>query len=444
MPKPLFLKPELLEESINETPLKFQQEEIGRIEKNLRQDIKTNKSLILAYLGPYGSGKSVTLNNVFKRLPKEYIKLQFDIWQCPDTENIWENFLIKLLSRIKQKNPDTISKIVAGKKIIWHRLILVSIISMLVYTLLWLLSETYKDNDFIMFLKDFSTSFLPIIVALTGISQIVPFYNTKIKNLHQYEKEIRHAIQKIKHPIVVIIEDVDRSGIAGRRFLETLKCFIRDIEKPLIIICPQESISFGETTYETSGDYNISAPRLNRSIKIYDDVLYSRMTSVLSNTQIKQFLDKVGCTDERLKKTILLLKNACIDHSVLTIRSLKFILRNTLSFIETNPELDPSLVFFFLSYKFVNGKRAGLASSLVKTLVEGNAKHTIDDNGRETKLLLHLFNINLNDYPNANNIIFEYSFLQNKDYDIVQICETEIICNINTKYEELLKMISAR
>ncbi|MBQ2654837.1 MAG: hypothetical protein IJF83_14905 [Methanobrevibacter sp.] len=114
---PLFSGPEILEESIDKKSLECQKTEVTRLKKYIKQKMDQKKPSVVAYLAPYGSGKSVVLKNAIKGLPNSYKVVEYDIWQCSDEKDIWENFLIQFLSKVENKAPNKIIDEIDGTKI---------------------------------------------------------------------------------------------------------------------------------------------------------------------------------------------------------------------------------------------------------------------------------------------------------------------------------------
>ena len=137
----IFTHPELLKESPQEEPLESQKPEIERLTDYIENSSKSKRPKIIAYLAPYGSGKSVILNNVLEKLPNNYVQINFDVWQCSDEKSIWENFLLELLCKLKHKNKTKILKTINGSKINWRLFIEFIILSILAGVNFWIFSN---------------------------------------------------------------------------------------------------------------------------------------------------------------------------------------------------------------------------------------------------------------------------------------------------------------
>lgn len=441
----LFSNPGILEESVDEEPFEYQKTEIARINNSIEQMIKQNKPNIVAYLGPYGSGKSVVLDNVLKGLPENYRKMQFDVWQCSDSRDIWENFLIQFLASIEKKEPNKILCGVDGTKIKWRWLLLFLAIYIVISGVFWFIFKE-PQNWFMLFMKAFLIYAAPIFLVLAGINKFFPVYESKINTLFQYKERIIKEIRKNKSPIIIVIEDIDRSGDTGYQFLEVLKCFLKEVGKyPIVILCPQKNLSFGSVEFDRD-DYWTSTDRLERSIKLYDDVLYGTFSKNVSWKQAKQLLDRAGCSDQKLVDTIGLLINTCSSNSLFTMRSLKFLLRNTASFIESDTTAEPALVFFYLSYKFLDSKKGVGSSTMVKEILNRGVSLTSNPNTLEIDLVCRLFDIDLNMYSGATRIQFgdldvSYGVLNYRCHRHINN-KNWIECDVNQKYKILSKSIA--
>lgn len=437
----LFSHPEVLDETIEENPLKYQQNEIDRIKNYILRQLKKNKPKIVAYLAPYGSGKSVVLNNVLKELPEKYKKIQFDIWQCSSKKDIWESFLIKTLSELEYEKEKKIIDRIDGTRIRWRILNLFFLCYLAASFIAWFLLKE-PNCEPIRFLRAFLIYAAPVFIALAGINRIFPIYESKMKTLAQYKDELSKVIRKNNQPVVIIIEDVDRSGNDGQRFLETLKCFLEDIgDKSLLVICPQRDYSFGSIMYKNDDSHWDSVAKLENSIKIYEDVIYGTLSGKVTEEQVQQLMKSAGCYDKKLVETVKLAVHACSDASLFTMRSLNFLLRGTVTFAEINEFVDPSVTFFFLARRFLDARKGISAISMTDSITHYGISLTAGDNNPEIDLVCHVFDIDLNMYRDFTRIEFkfvadvpEWKYKIRKDRNAKYI-----ICNINRNYEVLTK-----
>ena len=440
----LFSHPEFLKETAEESPLRFQEQEIKRILQYINHHIEQQKSEIIAYLAPYGSGKSVILNNVLEKLPNSYHKIQFDIWQCANDADIWRNFLIKSLSKVKNKDENRIFDEIDGSKINNKQLIFFLAIYFALSMVTWFLLKD-STNWFFAFLKSFLIYAVPILLVLVGLNRFFPVYESPAKTLFQYEEKLKQELLHIKHATIIIIEDIDRSGESGKRFLETLKCFLSKIDKPILVICPQKNMSFGKSVMGTISDYPDATSKLENSIKIYDDVIYGNMPTKITKEQATQLLERVGCINEKLTNVVELLIGLSSEYSIFTMRSLKFLLRNIVSFMDAYPNADPALAFFFLSSNFLNSYESATTVPLVKSIIKPGISITANPNSSKPKLAIVLFEINPDILRRATLIQFKFSNIDNEKeskYHRHTKNKSWIVCEADMKYKELLDSIS--
>ena len=438
----LFSHPEVLEETTEERPLDYQKSEIEKIKNYTIRQIKKNRPKIVAYLAPYGSGKSVILNNVLNELPEGYNKIQFDIWQCSDKKDIWESFLIKVLSELKHEAEKKIINRIDGTKIRWISLVLFFLCYLGVSFIAWFLLKDY-DHEPARFLRAFLIYAAPVFLALAGINKFFPVYESKMKTLAQYKEELNKVIKNNNRPTVVVIEDVDRSGNGGQRFLETLKCFLGDVgDRPILVLCPQRDYSFGNIMYREDDNHWDSVAKLENSIKIYDDVVYGSYSGKVTGKQALQLMESAGCHDEKLVETIKLTILACSNSSLLTMRSLKFLLRNVLAFIEANESADPSAALFFLSRRFLDARKGVGSNNLTDSIFRSGISLSSGGDDRERDLVCHVFDIDLNMYRDAARIQFEYmDSVPEKGYKTRRHVDNKrwVVCCVDRKYQNLAK-----
>ena len=443
---PLFSDPEILEESIDKKSLECQKTEVTRLKKYIKQKMDQKKPSVVAYLAPYGSGKSVVLKNAIKGLPDSYKVVEYDIWQCSDEKDIWENFLIQFLSKVENKAPNKIIDEIDGTKLKWKNLLLFGLFYIIISGVVWFIFGN-PQNWLMAFVKSFLIYAAPVFLVLAGINKFFPVYESRMKTLFQYEDKIKQKVLKDRSPVVIILEDIDRSGDTGYKFLETLKCFFASNIKnvPIMVICPQKNLSFGSIEYGRD-DYWASVDRLERSIKIYDDVVYGVMAKKISPEYANELLTKAGCTDQKLIDVVGLLINTCSNESLITMRSLAFLLRNTASFIESDQMADPALVFFFLSYKFLDSKNGVGSSAMIKEIMSNGIGLTSNPRDLRIQLVCRLFDIDLNKYPNSVRI--QFGDLDSSYGDLNYRCHRHvtnsgwIACDINLKYKDLMKRIA--
>ena len=69
---------------------------------------------MIAYLGPFGSGKSTIIKQALADLPHVYTHT-FDIWQRHDDRSIWDAFTITTTAAITGDDAEDIAQEIDGK-----------------------------------------------------------------------------------------------------------------------------------------------------------------------------------------------------------------------------------------------------------------------------------------------------------------------------------------
>ncbi len=368
----LFDKPEYLEE-VDEI------DEIGgghgkdknRLVEHVDYWLELGTNRIVAYVGAFGSGKTVVLN----RAKDEFIKkknakwVDFDIWRYSNRQQIWDGFVIETIYQLSSKKRKTKKDIandldapllqrsslvysfikrffIKNKGLdgeIATYLILWAILSLA----LWALTLNYE----VAFLRAFLIYSVPVFfiaLALMGIRSLEARRGLPIKRVFLLENELRKKLKRAKKPIVVVVEDVDRSGEDGMIFMETLRNFLKkeSFNKPVVVIAPQDR------TYFNILQENFSVS-LDRAIKIYDDVIYSK-TSRITGSSIENILDGAKINPEYREKFEEIIRATLKGFNAqMNIRKLKFILRELNNFVEAYDGVNPALCLVLLFSRYV-------------------------------------------------------------------------------------------
>ena len=191
---------------------------------------KIDKNSVVGLIGPYGSGKSTMLYQIYKdqiytdkksgnssnqQTEKWFI---FDAWQYPERKDLWEGFVLDIARQYNAKLFKKIRKRIDGTNM--------REIKALGNTVTDILSLKYPP---VRFFKNF----------------IHLFQTSPIKRVYDFQdllSGILNKIDAINKKSFIVIEDIDRSGDMGVFFLETLKHFIKTQEKNMnhkvIVIVP--------------------------------------------------------------------------------------------------------------------------------------------------------------------------------------------------------------
>ena len=231
-----FIKnPELIEESYQTEDLL----DFSSIINDFKERInKINKNSVVGLIGPYGSGKSTMLYQIYKdkissdseskdktnnnqnsvsehkqQVEKWFV---FDAWQYPERKDLWEGFVLDITRQYNQELFKNTESQIDG-------------------------NAEKKEKAIAATGVDILATLIPGVSALKNLPYF--FQNSPIKKVYDFQELLLDIINtKIKKNIFIIVEDIDRSGDMGVFFLETLKYFIKTQEKNMeykvIVIVP--------------------------------------------------------------------------------------------------------------------------------------------------------------------------------------------------------------
>lgn len=175
-----------------------------------------NRSII-ALVGPFGVGKSTMLYQIaIAEGSKTWI--EFDAWKYPNRDNLWEGFVLDVAEQVGQSG--AVIKKVDGKS---SKSIAIDIATDVVS----MISESLSGINFL----DKFTEF---------------FKSSPATRVFELQKILKGLIESQDKDVVIVIEDIDRSGDVGIYFLETLKQFLRsmDLTKKLAVIVPMANHNY--------------------------------------------------------------------------------------------------------------------------------------------------------------------------------------------------------
>ncbi len=172
------------------------------------------KSSVVALVGPFGSGKSTMLHQIMTQRSEKELCIEFDAWKYPDRKDLWEGFVLDLAKCIGPKiKAETENKI-----------------------------KGTIHNDVKALINTVSGIF-----GLSFIKGLNHFFErSPAKRVDDIQDILAKCINNCEKEILVIVEDIDRSGDSGVFFLETLKQFIRCavLNKKITIIVPISNASY--------------------------------------------------------------------------------------------------------------------------------------------------------------------------------------------------------
>ena len=275
-------RPELIEESYQTEDLLDFSSIIDDFKARIN---KINKNSVVGLIGPYGSGKSTMLYQIYKdqidtdnnknsentsnqQTEKWFV---FDAWQYPERKDLWEGFVLDIARQCDEKLFKKIENRVDG--------------------------NTGKNKKAMIAAgADILSAFIPGASALKNLPYF--FQTSPIKRVYEFQYLLLDILNKIDKDVFIVIEDIDRSGDMGVFFLETLKYFIKRHEKDLkhkvIVITP-----IGEEVWEKDGDKKIKDS--------YTKILDLKIAFIQEDIDFTNFINQVFDVDRILE--IVKLKN---------------------------------------------------------------------------------------------------------------------------------------
>ncbi len=213
-------KPQLLDESHKIEDLL----DLSRLIKDFDKKIIGAKSgSMIGLVGEYGSGKSTLLHQIHMTRSSDTLWIEFDAWKFPERKDLWEGFVLEFARHIDQEAfNEALSKIDG------------------------------KQNDDKQALVGTIAS-IPGMGAVKGLNHF--FSTTPARRTFEVQMVLDGLIEKHckEKEVVIIVEDIDRSGDAGIFFLETLKHYLRSkhTEAKIKVVVPiaNEMFNLNQDSY---------------------------------------------------------------------------------------------------------------------------------------------------------------------------------------------------
>jgi hypothetical protein len=282
---------DLIEEKVSENDLLDFGAQIDTFSNKV--DTFTSSGLI-GLVAEFGKGKSTLIHQVQKsRDGRDELWIEFEAWKLPDRRELWEGFVLELARQIDEECFDTARKQIDG--------------------------ETNADKKALV-------NTIGDIPGLAAIKNLNHFFQTSpARRVFEIQKILTDLIHdKVKaNTLVIVTEDVDRSGPNGIYFLETLKQFVKTLDcgKQVIVIVPIAETSFldNQESYLKCLDVIDFLDTSNNSLKnffqqiLHQDIVSSKIHQV---EQVSTFFETVTLShpDTTLRKIKLILRKALINY----------------------------------------------------------------------------------------------------------------------------------
>lgn len=337
----IFSDSRVLDESPSDEDLLGYKSEIDRVKGRLNTAIQNNKSVIIAYLGGYGVGKSTILRAVKKKLPR--VKwVTFETWRYANRNELWDAFVIKLAAELGDKKEVQIADDIDGDKpnvkCIITLIPLALLISIILSYLLHGVTGFWK-----VYLKYAPPVIVPVLL-LFGVTYLLNkvSHSKPLKRIFQLEDLLRDALSGMNKPLVLVIEDVDRAGDEGAVFMEALHEFLRknEFDQSVIVVAPQLKDAFDALNIER-------ARHIEHSLKAYDEKMYFN-SAINDRATVEKFYSKIVFDEKYAKYKPTMIEvtweiNFYYKNDQLTIRMIKHALREVDWFIQAYPDHNPTV-----------------------------------------------------------------------------------------------------
>jgi len=285
-----------------------------------------SSSGLMGLVAEFGKGKSTLIHQVQKsRDEEDELWIEFEAWKLPDRRELWEGFVLELARQIDEDCFETARKQIDGE----------------------------ANND-----KKALVNTIGDIPGLAAIKNLNHFFQTSpARRVFEIQEILTDLIStKVEEDTLVIVtEDVDRSGPNGIYFLETLKQFVKTLEseKQVIVIVPIAETSFlnNQESY----------------LKCLDVIDFLDT----SNNSLLNFFEQVLCEDittikhHQVEQIATFFEHIILSHPETTLRKIKLILRKALINYKTTYqagyEPDWRMSVLFEAMKYFKDNTSGLS-----------------------------------------------------------------------------------
>lgn len=375
----LVSKPQFLEERPSDVEALGYQDEITHVKQRIDRLVGHKKHAIVAYLGPFGVGKSTVLKDV-KKQSSAYKWVTFEMWRYSNRNELWDAFVIKLASELTRgKDEFDIADQVEGSALNRREWAFLGIWIFFVWVGLTIFAMifwfAFKDGVGVggqfweAYLKYAAPTIFPalILVGLGRFLQLSFITNKRpLRRVFELESLLANRVKSLDKPLVVIVEDADRSSDDGAIFLETLNHFLGRLPsktKAFVVVAPQSALSFERQEESYKG--------LETALKVYDEKIY--FNSAINDESIDKFYQELVPSAEWAEKLIEATKVIIRPHRrYITIRLLKHALREVVQFVEMNPNANPVVCLSIILARYVEvNDNIGRKQLALKTIENG-------------------------------------------------------------------------
>ncbi len=370
----------LLDERPSDVEALGYEEEVAHVKQRIARLIKRRKHAIVAYLGPFGVGKSTVLKEV-KKLTPAYKWVTFEMWRYSNRNELWDAFVIKVASELMHgKDEFDIADQVEGSALNRREWILLGIWIFCVWLALTIFAIIFwfgfKDGIGIggqfweAYFKYAAPTIFPVLV-LVGLGRFfqLSFITNKrpLRRVFELESLLASKIKSLNKPLVVVVEDADRSSDDGTIFLETLNYFLGRLSsdtKAFVVIAPQSALSFERQEESYKG--------LETALKVYDEKIY--FNSAISDESIdklyRELEPDVNWTSQLVEATKVIIR---AHRRHITIRLLKHALREVVQFTEMNQGANPVVCLAIILARYVEvNDNIGRKQLALRAIESGN------------------------------------------------------------------------
>ncbi len=238
---------DILEEAYKVDDLLDFNPEIERIDRIIK---RIPNSSLIGYIGRFGSGKSTAIYQLQKKhiSDKSNIKwLEFDAWKYPERKELWEGFVLDIADQLGDKKK--VQKKISGRSKTAENLGASANIALAV-------SAAAGSSFYVGLPALFVSKFTHI------------FSGRPAERVFEIQAILNNLLSSCKEEsIFIAIEDIDRSGDAGKYFLETLRQFIKNNlpKKRIIVFVP-----IGTEAYEKNNDHRDSYHKVLDYIEFFE------------------------------------------------------------------------------------------------------------------------------------------------------------------------------